>query len=245
MQAALWTLITSTDLVSKAILLILLGMSIICWALAWYKFMELRAKRKSIAFAQSLLPNIKGMDDLLARIAVIQTTYAGELLTQFLTDFKKLLRIYEPSHGAASDKDWYLFQASVYQRVDEALTEEESLLPVLSTFAAAAPLIGLFGTVWGLIHAFMGIAQQRSADIAAVAPGIAEALFTTLGGLIVAIPALALYAYLHAKVKSLEQEIGELADSTLWILRTILPTDFVKPAVVQKRAQPGLEQESL
>ena len=82
------------------------------------------------------------------------------------------------------------------QRVEEALSQEEALIPVLATCSQAAPLIGLFGTVWGLIHAFMAIAQQRSADIAAVAPGIAEALITTMGGLVVAIPSLVLYAYL-------------------------------------------------
>ena len=62
-----------------------------------------------------------------------------------------------------------------------------------------------FGTVWGLIHAFMGIAQQKSADISAVAPGIAEALITTLGGLIIAIPALVMFNYLTSEVRKLKR----------------------------------------
>ena len=64
--------------------------------------------------------------------------------------------------------------------LDDMIGNEESYLPVLSTSAAISPLLGLFGTVWGLIHSFISISQRGSADIVTVAPGIAEALITTL-----------------------------------------------------------------
>ena len=241
MTIGLWSLILSTDLISKGVLLILLGMSIACWALAFYKRMEISSKLKSLRHAKVLLKNIKGMDDLLARLSVIQTTYAGELLATFLGDFKKLLRAYEGS-GSVADIDWYLLQSSINQRIDEAVYQEESLLPILSTNAAAAPLIGLFGTVWGLIHAFMAIAAQRTADIAAVAPGIAEALLTTLAGIIVAIPALALYAYLQSQVRAMESEIIELSDSSLWIMREIIRSGSFKTSVLQPQPKPMQDQ---
>ena len=226
MITGIWALIASTDLVSKGVLLLLLGMSIICWALAFYKRMELSSKLKALKQAKGLLKNTRSMDDLLARVGVIQTTYAGELIAVFLSDFKRVLRV--GTTGAIPDKDWYFLQATFNQRIDEAITAEETYLPVLSTCASGAPLIGLFGTVWGLIHSFMGIAEQRSADISAVAPGIAEALITTLGGLVIAIPALALYAYIQSHIRLLEREVVDLSDTCLWIMRSISSPEMPK-----------------
>ena len=76
------------------------------------------------------------------------------------------------------------------------ILHDEAYVPILSSCAAVAPLLGLFGTVWGLIHAFLQISQTQVADLATVAPGISEALITTLAGLMVAIPALIMYNYL-------------------------------------------------
>lgn len=227
MNVGLWQIVASTDLISKGIMVLLLGMSILCWAFFFYKKSMITTKIKALKQAKGLLQNTKNIDDFLARLSVIQHTYAGELISLFFADFKKLLRMYEGGSSALADKDWYLLQANINQRVDEALSQEEFLIPILSTSAQAAPLVGLFGTVWGLIHAFMGIAQTRSADIAAVAPGIAEALLTTLGGLVVAIPALVLYNYLQSFMRTFETEVVDLADTCVWSMRGFLATDVV------------------
>jgi len=81
--------------------------------------------------------------------------------------------------------------------------------------------LGLLGTVWGLIHAFMNISQQQSADIATVAPGIAEALITTLVGLIVAIPALALYHYLLGQVQVVQMRVQSLSDDIAMVAHKV------------------------
>lgn len=81
------------------------------------------------------------------------------------------------------------------------LHNEKKALYIFSSAAALSPLIGLLGTVWGIIHAFMGIASSGAGDLAAVAPGIAEALITTLAGLLVAIPALLFYHIINASYK--------------------------------------------
>lgn len=238
MVMGLWDIISTTDWVTKVILLVLLGMSVVSWALSFYKKMLISSKIKSLKQAQTLLQNIKGIDDLFARAGVIQDSFAGELVLSFLVDFKKLLKMHETGTGGFSDRDWDLLQDSINQRVDEALIQEEALLPVLQTNAQAAPLIGLFGTVWGLIHAFMGIAQQKSADISAVAPGIAEALITTLGGLVIAIPALVMFNYLTAEVKKLEDEIVKLAGMSVWIMRGIMRNSesTMRPSFVDKQS---------
>ena len=92
---------------------------------------------------------------------------------------------------------------------------------MLSVSAAVSPLMGLFGTVWGLIHAFVRIGELQSADIATVAPGIAEALITTLAGLMVAIPALAMYHYVANKIRATERQLFVCADQISMIMRSL------------------------
>ncbi len=244
MSVGLWAIISSTDVMSKGILVFLLVASIACWALAFYTYSSLKEKHASLKRAKELLINVKGMDDFLARLSVIQTTYAGELMATFLGDFKKLLRIHDSEAHVVADRDWYLLQSSMNQHIDEAVSHEESHLTLLSTSSAAAPLVGLFGTVWGLIHAFMAIAEKHSADIAAVAPGIAEALLTTLAGLIVAIPSLCLFAFLQAKVRGIEQEIVDLADECLWIMRGVMSAPSKKTSSMHHKPA-MMDQESL
>lgn len=219
MNMSLWQIISTTDLMSKGVLLVLLGMSIVCWAYALYKRMVIITKIKQLKQALTLLQNTKGMDDFVARSSVLQNTFAGELIASFIADFNRVLKL---SDGRSADQDFQVLQISISQRVDEVMGQEEALIPLLSTSAQAAPLIGLFGTVWGLIHAFMGIAEQRSADISAVAPGIAEALVTTMGGLVVAIPALVLFSYIQSFVRKFESAVVELADNCLWTMKGIL-----------------------
>jgi biopolymer transport protein TolQ len=240
MEVGLWHIISTTDFITKCVLVFLLGMSVVCWALAFYKYMLFKVKMAHIKQAQTLLINVKSLEDFLARAASIQNTFAGEVIAHFLTDFKTMLKLYETHRTPLDDKDWYLLQANINQRLDDVLQQEEALLPLLSTSAQVAPLVGLFGTVWGLIHAFMGIAQQRSADISAVAPGIAEALITTLGGLVVAIPALVLYHYLQGRMRVLEQGVTALADKCMWIMRAVTyeaPAPFSHSAFASKTVQ--------
>jgi biopolymer transport protein TolQ len=105
-----------------------------------------------------------------------------------------------------------LVNQQIDQSLDELVHEEESYLPLVSTSAGVSTLLGLFGTIWGLIHAFIRISQMQSADIATVAPGIAEALITTLAGLMVAIPSTVMYNVLVVQVRKLEHKYLMLAD---------------------------------
>ena len=87
----------------------------------------------------------------------------------------------------------------------------ERRITFLATTAAIAPFIGLFGTVWGIISAFQGIAQSGSTSLGAVAPGIAEALVTTAAGLAAAIPAVYFYNLLTQRVKLLATEMDDFS----------------------------------
>ena len=101
------------------------------------------------------------------------------------------------------------------QGVNEEMKRLSSSLSFLATCANAAPFIGLFGTVWGIMHAFHSIGLSQSAALATVAPGISEALVTTAIGLVVAIPATIAYNYLLALLGEVETELVNFAGAFL------------------------------
>ena len=97
-------------------------------------------------------------------------------------------------------------------------TEEQrmtSLMPTLSSIAAASPFIGLFGTVWGIMQAFLRIGVEKSASLPVVAPAIGEALIATAVGLVAAIPATIAYNYVDKRIGDLMSEVS--ASGEAWV----------------------------
>jgi biopolymer transport protein TolQ len=103
-------------------------------------------------------------------------------------------------------------------RVSE-MTKLENLLPFLATVAGAAPFIGLFGTVWGIMDAFLNIAAAGQADLATVSQPIAEALVTTALALASAIPAVVAFNYFNRRLKVLGAEMSTFANDYLNIVK--------------------------
>jgi biopolymer transport protein TolQ len=120
---------------------------------------------------------------------------------------------------------------------NDAISELERGHLVLAIAASASPFIGLFGTVWGIMNAFRGMSLEGSAGIAAVAPGVAEALVTTVAGLAVAIPAVISYNVLNRRVQLLAALFDRFANRFLTVADRAA-RDVAAPAV------PGLEQEA-
>ena len=112
---------------------------------------------------------------------------------------------------------------SVYRDLRLAAHRElarfEQRLPLLATAGSVCPFLGLFGTVWGVMTAFLDISTQGSTNIVVVAPGIAEALITTIAGLAVAIPAMVAYNYFVQRSRVLGLELEDLATTVLNILQ--------------------------
>lgn len=110
-------------------------------------------------------------------------------------------------------------------RRDEELERARRGLTLLATIGATAPFIGLFGTVWGIMNAFLAIGDTRSADLAVVAPGIAEALTTTGLGLIAAIPAVWAYNSLGLGLRRLAVELDRFAADYLTAQDRVIARD--------------------
>lgn len=219
----LWLLVRQSDLVTKLVLLLLLCMSIICWAIFFYKIILLRLKRRQLNQMLMQLREVQTFEEMRVIASGMIDTLPGFFLKKNLFVLKSLLE-HDATKTALTVKECSYLQQQIEQTLDDLMRTEESYLPFLFTSASVSPLLGLFGTVWGLVHAFIRISEKQSADITTVAPGIAEALITTLAGLLVAVPALVMYHYLTVQVRVIEHNLFMIADKFNWIVQRL----FVK-----------------
>lgn len=209
-EGGMWRLIQQSDTTSCCVLLVLFSLSVVCWALFLYKLILFRTKKRHF---DSVLHEIKGTTneaDLRMIALKHKGTFAGYFVSQILQEYDVYKSGRNHERGSFSD--------IVSDIIDEAVQMQESYVSVLSTSAAVAPLLGLFGTIWGLIQSFLAISEQQNADIVTVAPGIAQALITTLAGLLVAIPALGMVAYIHACITGTENQLVRMARRVLVII---------------------------
>ncbi len=223
MGNSIWQLIVQSDSVSKLVLFILLVLSIACWTVFFYKLVLIRIKRKHMQQALIALKSMNSLDDMLQAGTQLVNTVPGYFLSKNLSFLRSMLEAHkERGKTELTHQDWEVLQQHMYQTVDDMVYNDESYVSLLSTSAAVSPLLGLFGTVWGLVHSFVRISEKQSADIATVAPGIAEALITTLAGLMVAIPALIMFNYLQIQIRSLEQQYTTFAEKVGFGIQRLL-----------------------
>lgn len=220
-DTSIWGLIWQSDIITKTVLLILLVLSIFCWAIALYKFILLRIKKAQCNAMIRSLHSVHTFQDIHALALSHAHTLPGYFLSQFLSIVKKIL-VHQKQHQGNLQNYTQLLQEQTAFIFEEIMMVEESSISFLTMSASVAPLLGLFGTVWGLIHSFLQIAQKQSADIVTVAPGISEALITTIAGLVVAIPALMVGYYLTLQVRKIEQNMMQVADKCLFVTQLFL-----------------------
>jgi biopolymer transport protein TolQ len=219
---SLWQLVRQSDFVSQLVLLILLVMSMICWSIFLGKLFFLQAKKRSMRDAARKLAQARSLDDLLLVASEYSGLLPNTLLSKQLLFFKSML---ETDVVYSHDRTQSIIMALrdyAEQQHEQILAEEESYMGFLSTSAAVAPLLGLFGTIWGLIHAFVRISQAQTTDIAVVAPGIAEALITTLAGLLVAIPAMAMYNLLLNQMRTFDLRLLTFVQAANQVMERVL-----------------------
>jgi len=221
LEEGVLSLILQSGSFAKFILLALLVLSILAWTITLNKYWQFRVFRRDY---QRLM-------DLLRPNADVQMIYANAV--------KKhkgpISRIFEEGYLTLSaafrqDAPHKLRGESIYpaveqtnhspehevkQRLQAATTSEcsqlESGLSFLASITTVSPFIGLLGTVWGVMGSFMGISQSGNADLSVVAPGIAEALITTVAGLGVAIPAVFCHNFLAGRLRLIEDDLDRLA----------------------------------
>jgi biopolymer transport protein TolQ len=234
-KGAIFQLVKQMDWIATFILIGLFFLSVICVAIIAFKYVSFRKQRNQLDSLIKRIRHVKGFNELITLGREFQNYAGGKVIMRGLGELRYIIdrqtvaqegsEIHEGlKRTALTTKDSEDFEIAMGNVVDGVVLEEEMYIPILGTSAAASPLIGLFGTIWGLIHAFVDISQEKSADIATVAPGMAEALIVTLAGLIVAIPALVAFHYFSNELRKLEFGLGEIGERML----TLAKYTFVK-----------------
>ena len=184
-------LVLSASWVVQLVMALLLAVSIASWAAIFQKLIALRkVKALNEDFERDFWSGTS-LNDLYAA-ATNNAKQAGPMERIFasgMREFQKLRerRVQDP--GTLLDGARRAMRASHQREVDEV----ESHLSFLASVGSVSPYVGLFGTVWGIMHAFTGLASLQQVTLATVAPGIAEALVATAIGLFAAIPAVVAY----------------------------------------------------
>jgi len=194
----------------KAILLLLLGFSVLSWAVILERYRALRnAEADSLAFLEDL-ESERRLSDLRERASRYPSS---PLVPVFLSAFRELTSAITEAvgrfraAGSIPDEARERILARVRRRMEESAAAQADRLDrnlgILATTGSVTPFVGLFGTVLGIMNAFQAIGLSGSANLAAVAPGISEALVTTAAGLGAAIPAVIGYNLLLARARRL------------------------------------------
>jgi tonB-system energizer ExbB len=198
----LWGMLLKADPVVRIVMLGLALASVGCWAIILEKLVRLSWLRAQVRKLEAVA---KGAAPDEARRGLVRTV---------LTAAQN-----EAEDGASRGED----RSAVRARLDRAmrgamkseLQRQESGLPFLATIGSSAPFIGLFGTVWGIMNSFIGIATTQTTNLAVVAPGIAEALFATAFGLFAAVPAVVFYNMFARRIGAYQTRMDNFASEVL------------------------------
>jgi biopolymer transport protein TolQ len=212
--------------VGYGILAILLVFSIVSWAIIFYKYRILRlAKRESQKFLELYDENSDLGEVYAACVAfrtapVVRVFKAGYLDLQRIRKEMMTVKAERKTSSDAIFFDWIEDFTNVLQ---EALVREttflERFLNFLAITSSSAPLLGLLGTVWGVMVAFWSVGMQGYTSLSVIAPGVSAALVTTIGGLATAIPAAIAYNTLLNRTKVLATEIECFASRFTGVVR--------------------------
>ena len=184
-------LVLHASFVVQLVMLLLLLVSITSWAAIFRKLRSFKQTRALNDEFERDFWSGTSLNDLYAS-AVQNAKHAGPMERIFASGMREYQKLRERRIGDPSallDGARRAMRASQQRELDEA----ESNLSFLASVASVSPYVGLFGTVWGIMHAFTGLASLQQVTLATVAPGIAEALVATAIGLFAAIPAVVAY----------------------------------------------------
>jgi biopolymer transport protein TolQ len=193
----------------KLVLILLVGFSVVSWAIIFLKVRLFKGiERNQAGFARAFAEG-KSLSVLYEQAEKGEKSPVTEV---FRAGYLELTRIQRERGEAAQGGRTSPFpvenvQRAMYKTTHEQVGGMEELLPFLATTGSATPFIGLFGTVWGIMNAFSGIATTGNASLATVAPGIAEALVATAAGLGAAIPSVIAYNYFLTRIRAIHGRI--------------------------------------
>ncbi|MGQ4273468.1 protein TolQ [Terrihabitans sp. B22-R8] len=211
---SLWGLFMQAGFVVKLIMLGLLAASVWCWAIVVDKTVLFARNKRQMDRFEKVFWSGQSLEELYRTLSPRPVTSMPALFVAAMREWK---RSFEGGGKAVAS-----LQMRIDKVMDVTIQREverlESKLLILATVGSAAPFVGLFGTVWGIMTSFQSIAASKNTSLAVVAPGIAEALLATAIGLVAAIPATIFYNKFSAQAARQASRMEGFADEFSAIL---------------------------
>ena len=209
--------------IAIGVLVLLVFASLYSWMIIFSKMSTFsKATKDSRKFVRAFRKATRLQD-----IAALTSEYPASPLAQVFEDVYETYK--RQTGGSGPPRNLVPLERTAQTSASEAVTSLERRMTWLATIAATSPFVGLFGTVMGVVDAFLGLGTAGSATLHAVAPGIAEALVTTAAGLFVAVPAVVAYNQFSARIRILASAIDDFCRELLNSLEEI-PARQAAPA---------------
>ncbi|BDH44563.1 biopolymer transporter ExbB [Salmonella enterica subsp. enterica serovar Choleraesuis] len=207
---SVWGMYHHADIVVKVVMIGLLLASVVTWALFFGKGAKLLAEKRRIKREHQQLTEARSLNDAQTIASHFDAGSFGSQLIHEAVNERELSAESDDNDGI---KDRTSFRLE--RKVAFAGRYMGRGNGYLATIGAISPFVGLFGTVWGIMNSFIGIAQTQTTNLAVVAPGIAEALLATAIGLVAAIPAVVIYNVFARGIASYKASLGDVAAQVL------------------------------
>jgi biopolymer transport protein TolQ len=216
-------IVRNSGLVGMITLGLLVAASAVSWAIIAKKWMQIRrAQDESVKFLETFWQS-KRLDAIYQAAEALTASPISQVFRAGYVELSKVTAQQKENGEAGGMHDELGGIENVERALKRAAASEvthlEGQIPFLGTTASAAPFVGLFGTVWGIMRAFHEIYRMGNANLATVARPISEALIATAVGLFAAIPAVVAYNYFVSKIRVLDSEMTNFSNDFLNIVR--------------------------
>lgn len=221
---SIWQMVLVSSMETKVVLGITVAFSLLSWfviGLKWWQFRRIRRQGTRFFVALEGAPKLH---DAYRVVMKLPNSPLNRLFREGMHFYNELypgvVRDGPSSKISLAPTQLEAFKMVLGKEIGSERDAAARLVPWLATIGSVSPLLGLLGTVLGVMSAFMGIGQKGSGNISAVAPGIAEALITTVAGLAAAIPAVMAYNFFVSRTNQFEGELEGFANSLVgWMAR--------------------------
>ena len=198
---SIWSLVEQASPVVKGVMALLAVMSVFCWYIIGYKYLYVRrAARETELFTDSFWRS-RDIEHIYKAAQGLRNSPVSAMFLAGYSELAKLSSDQSQSPSRDREADLANIQRSLRKAQTSETTKLETMIPFLATTGSAAPFIGLFGTVWGILVSFRSFAELEQVTIKTVGPNIAEALLATAIGLVAAIPAVMAYNYFVRRIR--------------------------------------------
>ncbi|MBS0054013.1 tol-pal system-associated acyl-CoA thioesterase [Yersinia sp. Marseille-Q3913] len=213
MDLSVWGMYQHADVVVKGVMIGLVLASIVTWTILFSKGTELFRARRRLLQEHEVIGAVTDLDTASERAEVFAPDSISSLLLREAQN-ERLLSAESNDNNGIKERTAFRLERRV-AAIGRQMGKGNGFL---ATIGAISPFVGLFGTVWGIMNSFIGIAHSQTTNLAVVAPGIAEALLATALGLVAAIPAVVIYNIFARLIGSYRAQVGDVAAQVLLLL---------------------------